>query len=324
MTIKQKMFCLYYVKYLNGTKAYQEAYGTGYNVSGVQASKLLQKEEIKQYINELLKTKKLPLLEQTNLNIKKCTQCGENLPFTKEYYFSNGKGGLRSYCKECGKKYNIYKKTKIGNIKEEIKMNSNKEKESALIKINSEVKKALELKKYTEGLKISDYVEQLLMENIEPKYFDEIRKCEEIRIQNELLKLSYSIEIDKDVYDSIFEANEALHIVHMGNEKDLGYTTGEMLKLEIIKKYKIEDVIKKIENKYQLNINKRFKGMSLIGAEIKEDIQALAIKVYAENKFSELIPFNEYKVKNYYPIGIQIILKPNYKEFGNVETIEIK
>ena len=250
MNQRRRNFCVYYVKYFNATKAYLKAYGSEYTTANTNGSMLLKNEDVRQYINELLKTKKLPLLEQTNLNIKKCTQCGENLPFTKEYYFSNGKGGLRSYCKECSKKYNIYKKTKIENIKEEIKMNSNKEKESALIKINSEVKKALELKKYMEGLKISDYVEQLLMENIEPKYFDEIRKCEEIRKQNELLKLSYSIEIDKDVYDSIFEANEALHIVHMGNEKDLGYTTGEMLKLEIIKKYKIEDVIKKRRYNY--------------------------------------------------------------------------
>ena len=69
MNQRRRNFCVYYVKYFNATKAYLKAYGSEYTTANTNGSMLLKNEDVRQYINELLKTKKLPLLEQTNLNI---------------------------------------------------------------------------------------------------------------------------------------------------------------------------------------------------------------------------------------------------------------
>lgn len=55
---KQKLFCLYYVKCFNATKAYQKAYGSGYNSARAAAPRLLANISIKEEI-ERLKSEKL-------------------------------------------------------------------------------------------------------------------------------------------------------------------------------------------------------------------------------------------------------------------------
>ncbi|MGX2958033.1 terminase small subunit [Peribacillus sp. JNUCC 23] len=54
---KQKMFCLYYIKYFNATKAYQKAYQCSYEVANKNAYTLMVKHGIKQEI-ERLKTER--------------------------------------------------------------------------------------------------------------------------------------------------------------------------------------------------------------------------------------------------------------------------
>lgn len=55
LTEKQRLFCLYYVKYWNATKAYQKAYGCDYWTAAVNGSRLLKKAKIKAEINRLKK-----------------------------------------------------------------------------------------------------------------------------------------------------------------------------------------------------------------------------------------------------------------------------
>ncbi|MER1249766.1 terminase small subunit [Bacillus sp. C10(2022)] len=50
---KQKMFCLYYIKYFNATKAYQKAYGCDYFSAKAHGYKLLQKVAVKKEIDAL-------------------------------------------------------------------------------------------------------------------------------------------------------------------------------------------------------------------------------------------------------------------------------
>ena len=70
MTQRRKNFCIYYVKCFNATKAYQEAYGCTREDADKRGSMLLKIEEVKQYINELLKNKELSLLNQTEEGAK--------------------------------------------------------------------------------------------------------------------------------------------------------------------------------------------------------------------------------------------------------------
>ena len=59
MTEKQKNFCLEYIKTLNGTLAYKNAYGvTADSVAGANANRLLKREDIKEYISHYLKEQK--------------------------------------------------------------------------------------------------------------------------------------------------------------------------------------------------------------------------------------------------------------------------
>lgn len=53
LTEKQSLFCLYYVKYWSATKAYQKAYGCGYNTANVEGFKHLVKPSIKKEIDRL-------------------------------------------------------------------------------------------------------------------------------------------------------------------------------------------------------------------------------------------------------------------------------
>lgn len=57
MTTKQKLFCEEYLSNgFNGTKAYLEVFDTeSEKVAGINASKLLKKVEIREYIQELIK-----------------------------------------------------------------------------------------------------------------------------------------------------------------------------------------------------------------------------------------------------------------------------
>ena len=49
----QKLFCIYYSKCFNQTKAYQKAYGCDYFTAAVSANRLLKKDKIKDMIDQL-------------------------------------------------------------------------------------------------------------------------------------------------------------------------------------------------------------------------------------------------------------------------------
>ena len=53
MTDKQKLFCIYYIKCFNATKAYQRAYKCKYETAAVNGSRLLKNTKIKKEIKEL-------------------------------------------------------------------------------------------------------------------------------------------------------------------------------------------------------------------------------------------------------------------------------
>jgi phage terminase small subunit len=53
LTDKQKLFCLYYLKYYNATKAYKSAYDCSYSTANVEGSKHLGKPSIKKEIQRL-------------------------------------------------------------------------------------------------------------------------------------------------------------------------------------------------------------------------------------------------------------------------------
>lgn len=55
LTDKQYLFCMYYVKYWNATKAYKKAYGCTYSTAMVEGSKHLRKPKIKGEIERLKK-----------------------------------------------------------------------------------------------------------------------------------------------------------------------------------------------------------------------------------------------------------------------------
>lgn len=52
---KQWLFCMYYVKYFNATRAYQKAYEADYATAMVNGSKLLRNAKVKSFILELKK-----------------------------------------------------------------------------------------------------------------------------------------------------------------------------------------------------------------------------------------------------------------------------
>lgn len=57
LTEKQKLFCIYYIRCFNATKAYQKAYKCSYNTANVEGYKTLVKPSIKAEISELKKNK---------------------------------------------------------------------------------------------------------------------------------------------------------------------------------------------------------------------------------------------------------------------------
>jgi len=67
---KQKLFCLYRLKYFNSTKAYQKAYGCSYATAMVEGSRLLRNPKIKQEIDRL----KLELFSDTYIDSKAVLQ----------------------------------------------------------------------------------------------------------------------------------------------------------------------------------------------------------------------------------------------------------
>ena len=64
LTDKQRLFCLYYVRYFNATKAYQKAYRCSYNTARVEGSKALANPNIK---NEIKKLKE-PIIESLSVS----------------------------------------------------------------------------------------------------------------------------------------------------------------------------------------------------------------------------------------------------------------
>lgn len=55
LTEKQRLFCIYYVKYWNATKAYQKAYDCSYQTANVRGPTLLGNVSVKQEISRLKK-----------------------------------------------------------------------------------------------------------------------------------------------------------------------------------------------------------------------------------------------------------------------------
>lgn len=53
LTEKQRLFCIYYIKYFNATKAYQKAYGCAYSTAMSNGHSLLRKAEISSEIDRL-------------------------------------------------------------------------------------------------------------------------------------------------------------------------------------------------------------------------------------------------------------------------------
>ena len=53
LTDKQQLFCIYYLKYFNATKAYQKAYGCARNTADANGPRLLGNARIKQQIEKL-------------------------------------------------------------------------------------------------------------------------------------------------------------------------------------------------------------------------------------------------------------------------------
>lgn len=57
LTDKQRLFCLYYVRYFNATKAYQKAYGCSHETAAAIGYRLLDKVGVKDEINRLKKSR---------------------------------------------------------------------------------------------------------------------------------------------------------------------------------------------------------------------------------------------------------------------------
>ncbi|MEG2511412.1 MAG: terminase small subunit [Bacilli bacterium] len=57
LTDKQRLFCIYYIKKFNATKAYQKAYGSSYIVANVEGYRTLVKPSIKAEIEKLKQNK---------------------------------------------------------------------------------------------------------------------------------------------------------------------------------------------------------------------------------------------------------------------------
>lgn len=57
LTDKQKLFCIYYVKYFNATKAYQKAYKCSYNTAMVEGCRKLKNPKILEEVKELKENK---------------------------------------------------------------------------------------------------------------------------------------------------------------------------------------------------------------------------------------------------------------------------
>lgn len=53
LTDKQQLFCLYFMKCFNATKAYQKAYGCSYNTAAVEGCRLLKNPKIKDLIRTM-------------------------------------------------------------------------------------------------------------------------------------------------------------------------------------------------------------------------------------------------------------------------------
>ena len=53
LTEKQRLFCLFYVRYFNATKAYQKAYGCAYSTAASAGSRLLENAEVRKEIMQL-------------------------------------------------------------------------------------------------------------------------------------------------------------------------------------------------------------------------------------------------------------------------------
>ena len=55
ITDKQRLFCIYYIQYFNGTKAYQKAYQCDYKTAMINASRMLRNAKVKEEIEKIRK-----------------------------------------------------------------------------------------------------------------------------------------------------------------------------------------------------------------------------------------------------------------------------
>ena len=77
LTEKQRLFCLYYVRWFNATKAYQKAYGCDYTTAMVNGCKLLSNPKIQTHIQSIkdAKIKQSMYTIILNLGKKKRLSC---------------------------------------------------------------------------------------------------------------------------------------------------------------------------------------------------------------------------------------------------------
>jgi hypothetical protein len=163
------------------------------------------------------------------------------------------------------------------------------------------------------------------------------KRYSDIKIQKELLHLSYSIKIYDDIYESMFNILENFQLMHFGDSEDFSYKIHLELIKGFMKKYNLDLLINKIENKYNLSISKEIDIMQLTDASFSDgEVWAecgglcktnfISLNLKAKNIFNELLDWNrhsQYKEYNF-PIHIRVILKPNGKDFKYFETLEIE
>ena len=78
LTDKQKLFCFYYVKYFNATKAYQKSYSCSYATAGQNGHQLLKNTKVAKEINRL----KQELFNDTYIDTKAVLQKWIDIAFS--------------------------------------------------------------------------------------------------------------------------------------------------------------------------------------------------------------------------------------------------
>ena len=185
-----------------------------------------------------------------------------------------------------------------------------------------------------EGLKISDYVEQLLMENIEPKYFEMLKEENDIKIQEELINLSYSLppiiiseyESIGKIIDAYKEIDCSCQILNTENYVEEGFVK---IIDAFFEKYELSKVIEKVSQKYGIEICNGIQGMNICKTNSINNLpeEGISLFVLGKNIFNKLTDLNKSNLDTdikEYPIMIEIALKCGAKEYEYPNRIEIK